>query len=1082
MVTERFKAASALAPLKAFQRRTVDYVFERLYSQADPALQFLVADEVGLGKTMVARGVIARMIEHLWDTTERIDILYICSNQAIAAQNINRLNVLGRRELSLPTRMTLLPLQLRSEAESRLGNGGLNSNKVNFISLTPGTTFDLRSSTGIAPERALLFRLLADAVSRPRGLCNLLQVTAGDDGWDSAVDNMSLKGVDTHIIERFRGKVIDDSELFAELERVCDMFPRRRKEYPIEMTQPRNAVVAKLRAKLSHACVDALQPDLIIMDEFQRFRDLLHGDSDAAMLARELFDYSSPEGHAARTLLLSATPYRMLTLAGDAPDDGDHYADFLETLSFLYGRDRGSVVAAELSREMRMFRTMLQALPASHGAAIECRAGIEQRLRRVIARTERVGSTKDRDSMVEEPQMSLTIAPADLAQAAVVSSISRVLDAPEIVEYWKSAPYLLNFMRDYSLKRLLAEQAAKPSAALRDALAVARPQMLSRELLDAYEPLEPANGRMRALIDDVFNSKLEEHLWIPASMPYYGPARSSPPPTKSLVFSSWSMVPDAVAALLSYEAERRMGVGESGRPYFEQNRLRPLQFRQDQGRLAGLRALLLIYPSPQLAELADPLVVFAERQEQLTKEAMREAIAERLRPALAALEQAAGKDAAGVLIPEWAAPAIIDRLLGSSVDAWLSSSDGIVGLANEDGFREHVAELGAAAIRSDFSGVVSDQLDLLVDLSLGSPAICSLRALRRIAPELSWDHPSLLRASAEIAWAFRSLFNQPDAIALLRRGTDDRYWHRVLTYGVDHNLQAVLDEYAHYLVDAEGLSSLGPEERALGVSRAMASALSVRPSQIDVDDVQLDGDLVKLTKFQMRGRFAVRLADYRDEEGTVARLSGVREAFNSPFKPFVLATTSVGQEGLDFHPYCYRIYHWNLPSNPVDLEQREGRIHRFKNHAVRLNLAERQIGSVRASATAPLDPWSYMFERARSESEAHADIVPYWIYEGSVRIERRVPMLPFSREVTRLEWLKQSLTIYRLAFGQPRQDDLLEYLAKLAGDGIGVHDLDDLQIRLEPPERITEKQPISDILVRSLEAPVREGEVISPSE
>jgi len=582
--------------------------------------------------------------------------------------------------------------------------------------------------------------------------------------------------------------------------------------------------------------------------------------------------------------------------------------------------------------------------------------------------------------------------------------------------------------------------------------------MLRRELLDAYEPLDPANGRMRALIEDVFSSKLEEHLWIPPSMPYYGPARSSPPPTKSLVFSSWSMVPDAVAALLSYEAERRMGVGESGRRYFEQNRLRPLQFRQDQGRLSGLRALLLIYPSPQLAELADPLLVFAEGQEQLSKEAMREAIAERLRPALCALERAADKDAGGIPAPEWAAPAMIDRLLGSSVDAWLSAADGFVALASEEGFQEHVAELAATSIRSDFTGLASDQLDLLVDLALGSPAICGLRSLRRIAPELPWDHPTLLRAAAEIAWAFRSLFNQPDAIALLRRGSEDRYWHRVLTYGLDQNLQAVLDEYAHYLIDAEGLSSFGPEERALGVSRAMASALSVRPSQIDVDDVQLEGQSIKLTKFQMRGRFAMRLADYRDEEGTVARLSGVREAFNSPFKPFVLATTSVGQEGLDFHPYCYRIYHWNLPSNPVDLEQREGRIHRFKNHAVRLNLAERQACALRANGATPSDPWSQMFERARSESDAHADIVPYWIYEGAVRIERRVPMLPFSREVTRLEWLKQSLTVYRLAFGQPRQDDLLEYLARIAGDGIDVDLLNDLQIRLEP----TVREPLSD--------------------
>ena len=221
MVNERFRADAALAPLKVFQRRTVDYVFDRLYGQDDPVRQFLVADEVGLGKTMVARGVIARMIEHLWDSTKRIDILYICSNQAIAAQNLNRLNVLGRRELALPTRMTLVPLQLR-------GQEGLDANKVNFISLTPGTTFDLRSATGVTQERALLCHLLRDLVSRPRGLHNLLQVTSGIDGWNRAVHDLTLEGVDKRIIDRFRRDVQADHDLFEELERVCELFPRRR--------------------------------------------------------------------------------------------------------------------------------------------------------------------------------------------------------------------------------------------------------------------------------------------------------------------------------------------------------------------------------------------------------------------------------------------------------------------------------------------------------------------------------------------------------------------------------------------------------------------------------------------------------------------------------------------------------------------------------------------------------------------------------------------------------------------------------------------------------------------------------------
>ncbi len=1049
MPTERFRAETALAPLKVFQRRTVDYVFDRLYCPNDPVRQFLVADEAGLGKTMVARGVIARMIEHLWDSTKRIDILYICSNQAIAAQNLNRLNVLGRRELARPTRMTLIPLQLE----------GLDANKVNFISLTPGTTFNLSSATGVVQERALLFHLLQDLVPRPRGLRNLLQVNVGIDGWNRAVDNLAVDGVDKHIIERFRRDVQENRNLFEELESVCDLFPRRRDSYPPDRTQRRNSLIDRLRAKLSHACVDALQPDLIIMDEFQRFRDLLHGGSDAAILARELFDYSGTEGHSARTLLLSATPYRMLTLRGDEPDEDDHYEDFLKTLRFLYG-EKGPEVAHTLTREMRAFRDHLRRLPQSqsYDLAVAARETIEQRLRRVMARTERVASTIERDSMMDEPTIPVSVAPADLTQASAVSQVAHRLNAPEIIEYWKSSPYLLNFMHHYKLKQLLRAQIDVPSAPLplRNAIRAARSAMLDRDAIDGYEPLEPPNGRMRAIIDDIFDRRLEQNLWIPAAMPYYGAARSDPPLTKALIFSSWSMVPDAIAALLSYEAERRMGVGESGRPYSEQHHhLRPLQFRRNQGRLAGLRALLLIYPSPSLAELADPLAVFAETKTTLSQKAMRLAIGKRLKPHLEALQRAATprKDAGSA---EWAAPAMIDDMRDTRSRAWLlGESDGMGALASEDAFQAHVAKLATTAANRDIDASTANLSELLVDVALGSPAVCALRALKRIAPELEWDDCRLLSAAARVAWSFRTLFNQHDAVALLRRGADDRYWHRVLTYCADHNLQAVLDEYAHYLVEAEGLGVRPAGERAVGVGKAMASALAILPSQIEVDDVQVDGESLAIRKFRMRGRFAMRLADYRDEEGAVARLGVVRDAFNSPFRPFVLATTSVGQEGLDFHPYCYHVYHWNLPSNPVDLEQREGRVHRFKGHAIRLNLAERQAGVVRGRGQSPDDPWKLMFEQARSEAAVdndHNDLIPYWIYEGSVRVERRVPMLPFSREITRLAWLKRSLTVYRLAFGQQRQDDLLDYLQSLVGTGMDTSRLDKLQISLEPPE------------------------------
>jgi len=193
----------------------------------------------------------------------------------------------------------------------------------------------------------------------------------------------------------------------------------------------------------------------------------------------------------------------------------------------------------------------------------------------------------------------------------------------------------------------------------------------------------------------------------------------------------------------------------------------------------------------------------------------------------------------------------------------------------------------------------------------------------------------------------------------------------------------------------------------------------------------------------------MRLADYRDEEGAAGRLTGVRDAFNSPFRPFVLATTSIGQEGLDFHPYCHRIWHWNLPRNPVDLEQREGRVNRYKSHAIRLNIARDHVGAITAIGHCGGDPWKVMFDAARDAAQHDSDLVPYWIYQGATKVERRVPLLPYSREIARLKWLKKSVAIYRLAFGQPRQDDFFEYLSSLA-DRVSAADLEALQINLAP--------------------------------
>ena len=111
---KRPSVESSLKPLKPFQRRTVEHAFHRLFTAENGTGRFLVADEVGLGKTLVARGIIARAIDHLWNDVERIDIVYICSNGSIARANLPKLQVGGTEERSfaLATRLTMLATQL----------------------------------------------------------------------------------------------------------------------------------------------------------------------------------------------------------------------------------------------------------------------------------------------------------------------------------------------------------------------------------------------------------------------------------------------------------------------------------------------------------------------------------------------------------------------------------------------------------------------------------------------------------------------------------------------------------------------------------------------------------------------------------------------------------------------------------------------------------------------------------------------------------------------------------------------------------------------------------------------------------
>ncbi|MCH8876798.1 MAG: hypothetical protein IIA89_08225 [Chloroflexi bacterium] len=268
-----------------------------------------------------------------------------------------------------------------------------------------------------------------------------------------------------------------------------------------------------------------------------------------------------------------------------------------------------------------------------------------------------------------------------------------------------------------------------------------------------------------------------------------------------------------------------------------------------------------------------------------------------------------------------------------------------------------------------------------------------------------------------------------------------------------------MDEYLHILNESLGVMGHEPSECARTLAETLTKALSLRSPSLAFDEVvKKPFRGYTLTQRRIRCRYALRFGDEKSgelEEWT--RSADVRVAFNSPFRPFILATTSVGQEGLDFHQYCHRVVHWNLPSNPVDLEQREGRVHRYKGHVIRRNLAKRYgLEHVDLSGEGLVDPWEQLFELARSERpEGENDLYPYWIFEtdGGYKIERLIPLLPLSREIGQLKWLKRSLVAYRSVMGQPRQQELTEFLARRFSDEEMAEVTEKYAIDLSPPQR-----------------------------
>ena len=178
-------------------------------------------------------------------------------------------------------------------------------------------------------------------------------------------------------------------------------------------------IVGELRRMLSRSALQALEPDLVILDEFQRFRDLLDVKTggDAAELADDLFNHSD-----AHVLLLSATPYKPFTYAEETGPDGGHYADFLKTLDFLAASDSAvDSVRTDLNE--------LRQAALSGEPTVDVRDRVQSQLRKWIARTERP-SGNDRAITVHGNTDQLRIRAEDFNGFVTLRNVANAVRAP----------------------------------------------------------------------------------------------------------------------------------------------------------------------------------------------------------------------------------------------------------------------------------------------------------------------------------------------------------------------------------------------------------------------------------------------------------------------------------------------------------------------------------------------------------------------------------------------------------------------------------------------------------------------------
>ncbi len=1103
--------------LKDFQKATVDRIDSRFREQQN---RILVADEVGMGKTMIAKGTIAKVAKlRLEEKDPLFKVVYICSNQAIAKQNIRTLDLLDTNPQVEDTRLSMQHYQVMRQENDE----NILSNYIQLIPLTPGTSFDTTGG-GNVNERALIcavLELAPELQSVKNQIRRLFMWTAGGRTWswqlkdkenalknvmsklrkdaNSLDDSKYKKNYPFNIINELKKEKIEiegvEKNLFKVIKETCAVIKNRNCYWNSKCWKcksysecKRGPIISALRKAFAKISTDMLNPDLIIMDEFQRFNSLIKidNDSDAGMLAqRFLQEHSDDEKTRTRVLLLSATPYKLFTTMEELNDskDDDPYKEFFTVMDFLFENNKN-----DFQREWIEYSECLRTAKANgFSLLIDKKNVAEAKMYDGVCRTERL-SVMDGEDYIDvigvKKDEYLKITKGDIEsyiQAQnLINECGKAQNVP--IDYIKSCPFIMSFMENYILKKNI--NSAFTKKIVPNVEPANKPLLwLEKDTIEKYEPITETNARLTMLKEIVFKDNSEKLLWCPPTKPYYkleDVYSDLKDFSKTLIFSSWEMVPKMISTLISYEEERKIRAWKTTTKKNYSDYKKGARLTLDIGKLGGKQLFSEIYPSSFLADLYEPI---KDLNESKSLDTIKTELEIKIQSALEKLKskEASGDD------NDWYIAALLLLDDKKYVENWLEQEIQFIEPIQEDSeeidddnyeeYEEESDEQNEYAttkkekkesdirfkrtieyVQKVYKGKPlgkqpADLAKFLVNVALASFATCFYRTCKNDEEYQINDVKKTPVLNATIfGRTFIRNFNTPESMEVLDyvdQASDEdsgNYLNRVYKYCINGCFQGMLDEYIHLL--KRGRSGKYQEDVIQNLDMLDTASYEIDTFKAFKNEVEKK-DKYRNERIKMRSHFAVCFSK-TTEKSAGDRRENLRNAFNSPLRPFVLASTSVGQEGLDFHNYCRKIMHWNLPSNPIDLEQREGRINRYKCLAIRQNVAALH-GDINFLQNSSI--WDQMFEEAKrvENNDNYSELIPFWVFgkNQKIKIERIVPIYPMSSDILRYERLIKILSLYRMTLGQPRQEELLEYVFENCNED-EIKKMKDLFIDLSP--------------------------------